>query len=67
MDKKHILLIEDDVNDRDFFANALEETKLSFLCSTARNTEQAVKMLKSIVFDIIFIDIDFSKTSVLNF
>ena len=63
MDKKHILLIEDNVSDRDFFTDALEESKLSFLCSIARNTEQAVRILRSVVPDIIFLDMHISKTS----
>jgi two-component SAPR family response regulator len=39
------------------FTDALEESNVDFLCSLARNTEQALKMLKNIVPDIIFIDV----------
>ena len=61
MEKKHILLIENDENEVEFFTNALNESNLNFLCSTARNTEQAVIMLKNIMPDIIFFDVDISK------
>jgi DNA-binding NtrC family response regulator len=63
MEKKHILLIENDEEEVDFFANALEETHLDFLCSTARNTEQAIKLLKNVVPDIIFLDVHILKSA----
>ena len=63
MEKKHILLIENDENEVAFFADALEESNLNFLCSTARNAEQAVIMLKNIIPDIIFLDVHTSKVS----
>jgi CheY-like chemotaxis protein len=63
MDKKHILLIENDENEVEFFADALEESNLDFLCSTARSTEQAIRMLKNIMPDIIFMDVRISKTA----
>jgi DNA-binding response OmpR family regulator len=63
MEKKHILLIENDENEVEFFADALEESNLDFLCSTARNTEQAIRILKNIMPDIIFLDIHISKTA----
>ena len=63
MEKKHILLIENDENEVEFFADALEESNLDFLCSTARNTEQAIRILKNIMPDIIFVDIRISKTA----
>ena len=61
MKKKHILLIENDENEVEFFTDALEESNLNFLCSTARNSEQAVIMLRNIMPDIIFFDVDISK------
>lgn len=67
MEKTHILLIENDENELEFFTNALAESKLHFLCSTARSTEQAFKMLKNIVPDIVFLDMDISKVSGKNF
>jgi DNA-binding response OmpR family regulator len=63
MEKKHILLIENDENEVEFFADALEESNLDFLCSTARSTEQAIRMLKNIMPDIIFVDVHISKTA----
>jgi DNA-binding response OmpR family regulator len=61
MEKKHILLIENDENEVEFFTDALEESNLDFLCSTARNAEQAIIILKNIVPDIIFLDVRISK------
>lgn len=55
--KTHILLIEDSENEIEFFGDALEESGLGFLCSTARNIEQAFRILKNTTPDIIFIDI----------
>jgi DNA-binding NtrC family response regulator len=63
MKKKHILLIENDENEVEFFTEALEESSLDFLCSTARNAEQAVIMLKSIIPDIIFLDVQTSRSA----
>jgi two-component SAPR family response regulator len=57
MEKKHIFLIENNENALQLFTDALEESNVDFLCSLARNTEQALKMLKNIVPDIIFIDV----------
>jgi DNA-binding NtrC family response regulator len=56
--KKHILLIEKEENERKFFADALEESKLSFFCSIAKSKEQARRILKNIEPDIIFIDLN---------
>jgi len=61
--KKHILLIENGENEVEFFTDALEESKLNYLCSRARNAEQASKMLKNIVPDIIFLDMHLPKIS----
>ena len=61
MEKKHILFIENDENEVEFFTDALEESQLNFLCSTARNTDQAVMILKNIIPDIIFLDVHISK------
>ena len=63
MEKKHILLIENNENEAEFFTNALEESNLDFLCSTARNAEQAVIMLRNIIPDIIFLDLETSNSA----
>jgi len=63
MEKKHILLIENNETEVEFFRNALEESKLEFLCTRARNIEQASKILRNIVPDIIFFDINMSSLS----
>jgi chemotaxis response regulator CheB len=56
-DKLHILLIEDSENEIEFFRDALEESELNFLFSTARNIQQAFTILNSIAADIIFINV----------
>ena len=66
MEKKHILLIENDENEVEFFTDALEESKLDFLCSTARNTDQAVKILGNMIPDIIFLDVHISNSGGVN-
>jgi len=57
MNKKHILLIENGPDELAFFTDALEKSQLSFLCSTARSSEQATRILKNLVPDIIFLDV----------
>ncbi len=57
MKKKSILLVENDETEIDFFADALEESGLSFSCSTARNIEQAYKILRKSIPDLVFINI----------
>jgi DNA-binding NtrC family response regulator len=54
MEKLHILLVENCENEIEFFITALKESGISFMCSTARNTEQAVKILRNSVPDAIF-------------
>jgi DNA-binding NtrC family response regulator len=56
-DKKHILLIENNENEIEFFRDALEESDLKFLLSVARNTQQAFTLLNSSAADVIFIDV----------
>ena len=65
--KKHILLIEKGENELEFFTDALEESKLSFLCSIAKSKEQATRILKNIVPDIIFIDVNTAGNDVSRF
>lgn len=57
MKKKHILLIENGQDEVEFFTDALQKSKLDFLCSTARSREQAMRILKNAVPDIIFFDV----------
>jgi len=56
--KNHILLIENKDNELDFFTEALKKSKLNFLCSIAKSEEQPIRILKNIVPDIIFIDLN---------
>ncbi len=55
-------MIENRENEIEFFTDALEESGLSFLCSNARNTEQAFKILKNSVPDAIFIDTSIARS-----
>jgi len=55
--KKYILLIEDKEDDIEFFKDALAESGLDFMCSTARSIVQAFKILNNTAPDIIFIGI----------
>ena len=65
--KKSILLIEKEENELDFFTEALEESKVSFLCRIAKNREQATSILKNMAPDIIFIDLNTAGNDVNEF
>jgi DNA-binding NtrC family response regulator len=65
--KKHILLIEKKEIKLNFFAAALAESKLAYLCSIAKSREQATRILKSIVPDIIFSDLSMAGGDVSGF
>ncbi len=54
--KKHILLIDDDVDELKIFNDALEELPGNFKCTYASNAYQAMDMLKFIHPHFIFID-----------
>jgi DNA-binding response OmpR family regulator len=54
--KKHILLIEKEQNKLDFFAKALAQSSPDFFCSVAKSKEQAARILRHIVPDIILIN-----------
>jgi len=56
-EKRHILLIENSENDIEFFRDALEESGLGFLFSTARNVQQAFTILNSSMADMIFMNV----------
>jgi DNA-binding NtrC family response regulator len=56
MKQVHILLIEARENEIEFFTDALEESGLNFFCRTAKNIEQAFKILNNSIPDITFID-----------
>ena len=65
--KKHILLIEDNENELEFFTDALQESNLNFLCSVARSSDQATRILKNVVPDMIFVDSQIAGSNVTNF
>ncbi|MBV9962725.1 MAG: hypothetical protein JO072_10795 [Parafilimonas sp.] len=56
MKKLHILLIENCEDQIEFFTDALSESGLGFICNTARNIEQAFKILRHSTPDAVFID-----------
>jgi DNA-binding NtrC family response regulator len=64
MNKIHILLIENRENEIEFFTEALKESGLSFLCNTARDTDQAFRILKNTAPDAVFIDAYMIKSEV---
>ena len=51
-------MIENKESELNFFTDALKKSKLNFLCSIAKSEEQAVRILKNIVPDLIFIDLN---------
>ena len=55
MEKLHILLVENCENEIEFFISALKESGISFMCNTARSTEQAFKILHNCMPDAVFI------------
>jgi len=58
MCKKNILLIDDDDDELEIFAAALEDLQVSYNCSLARNAQQAMIMLNNSVPDLIFLDVN---------
>lgn len=56
---KSIYLIEDDLDDQEFFVEALREIKFAFLYGIANNGNEALEKLKNdIIPDLIFMDIN---------
>ena len=57
INKKHILLIENNENEIEFFRDALEESGLDFSLSIVRSIQQAFSISDNGTADIIFIDV----------
>lgn len=57
---KHILIVDDDSDDRELFMEALREVDESVLCTYATNGQNALKTLKDPAFkpDFIFLDLN---------
>jgi len=55
-ERRHILLIENCENEIEFFRDALNESGLGFLFTTARNIQQALTIMQRNTVDIIFIN-----------
>jgi len=58
MKKHHILLIDDDLDEFEFFIMALENMPDSFKCTYAAGAKEALKLLNTDVPDIIFLDMN---------
>lgn len=56
-EQRHILLIENCENEIEFFRDALKESGLGFLFTTARSIQQALTILQRNTADIIFINV----------
>jgi CheY-like chemotaxis protein len=67
--KQHILLIDDDKDELSVFLDALYEvpTEDGFKCTFARSTSQALTMLKFLVPDFIFIEMNLPLANSLDF
>jgi DNA-binding NtrC family response regulator len=58
MSKKNILLIDDDDDELEIFTAALEDLRISYNCSLARNAQQAMIMFDNSIPDLIFLDVN---------
>lgn len=59
--KPHILVVDDDENMLLFFSDLLREEKYSF--ETAKNSKEAVELVKEKEFDLVFLDVILKDTS----
>ncbi|HEX5154848.1 MAG TPA: response regulator [Parafilimonas sp.] len=57
-----ILLINPDTRDQDIFSFALNDLQVSYNCRFAKNVKDAIKKLRTIIPDYIFIDMKERKT-----
>ncbi len=58
MDKTHVLLIDDDLDEFEFFLMAVERMPALFKCTYASSGYEGIKMLDEIQPDYIFIDMN---------
>jgi CheY-like chemotaxis protein len=61
--KKHFFLIDDDEDELDIFMEAISKINVSSKCTYASNAERAIEILKYLVPDYIFLDINMPKTN----
>src|SRR5258706_283573 len=61
--KKSILLIDDDDDELEIFIIALNDSGVEYNCNFARSAEQALMIVKGLVPDFIFLDINMPKTN----
>lgn len=59
--EKHILLIDDDVDEPEIFINALNEANILFRCTWANGADQAFEHLNQISPDFIVLDFNMPK------
>ena len=58
MKKHHILLIDDDLDEFEFFLMALEKMPKSFKCTYASSGKEAINLLEELEPDFIFLDMN---------
>lgn len=61
--ERHILLIDDDVDEPEIFMNALTEANIPFRCTWANGADQAMAHLHTINPDLIVLDFNMPKTN----
>jgi DNA-binding response OmpR family regulator len=61
--ERHILLIDDDVDEPEIFMNALTDANIPFRCTWANGADQAMAHLDTISPDIIVLDFNMPKTN----
>lgn len=58
MRKMHIMIVEKQENEIEFFKDALEESGLDFFCTVARSIDQCLKMLNGEIPDVVFVNVN---------
>ena len=59
LEKLNILYVDDDADDRQFFAEAIKETGIAYKLSTAINAMEALELMKAgNRYDVVFMDIN---------
>lgn len=61
--KKHLLLIDDDSDEWDFFNEAVDQMQVPCKCTYADGAIDGIQMLRFISPDLIFLDINMSKVN----
>ena len=65
---KHILLVDDDIDDQGFFCEALKQTFPNISCDIANTAIEALTMMKNVSsYSIIFLDLNMPKMNGFQF